>query len=118
MRTEFSRMITVTTPDGGADKYPLCCREEAAGNLALDMFFDSAAALDAFMVWLASEDPAAALADRDEIDALFDEWTGYTAGDMIDEAMKTGRSAAYGYTVEVSADEQPYTVMHDGVVEC
>ena len=117
MRTEFSKMITVLQPDGNADKYPLCCREEAAGNLALDLFFDSTAALDAFMTWLASEDPAAANADRDEIDALFDEWTGYTAGDMIDEAMKTGRSTAYGYTVEVSADEQPYTVMHDGVVE-
>ena len=85
--------------------------------LPLDLFFN-AAALDAFMSWLISEDPAAANADRDEIDAVFDEWTGYTAGDMIDEAMKTGRSAAYGYTVEVSADERPYTVMHDGVVEC
>ena len=117
MTTQFSRMITVTTPDGDADKYPFCCREEAAGSLALDLFFN-AAALDAFMSWLISEDPAAANADRDEIDAVFDEWTGYTAGDMIDEAMKTGRSAAYGYTVEVSAEERPYTVMHDGVVEC
>ena len=117
MRTEFSRMITVLQPDGSAEKYPLCCLEEAAGNLALDMFFN-AAALDAFMAWLVEEDPAAANADRDEIDALFEEWTGYTAGDMISDAMKTGRSAAYGYAVEVSDDEQPYTVMHDGVVEC
>lgn len=117
MKTEFSRMITVTTPDGDAEKYPLCCREDAAGDLALDLFFN-AAALNAFMAWLASEDLAAADADRDEIDALFEEWTDYTAGDMISDAIKTGCSAAYGYTVEVSADEQPYTVMHDGVVEC
>lgn len=115
MTTEFSRMIIVTAIDGSREAYPLTCRQDAINDLAINLYFDVPEAYNAFKAWAADLVEPGEDVDPDDSGA-FSQWTDYKAIDMIDEAMKSGRSAAFDVAVEITDDERPYEVDADGIV--
>ena len=76
---------------------PFCAicenREETAGMIA-DVITESDSARTAYSVFCAGNEFY-----YEEDDAGFEEWATYEAYDLLDQAEKSGRSAAYGVTI-------------------